>query len=94
MLSRRTSEGSRPTPRATASGKAEGYLFRGATGGRLVVLWAVGDQAARARVTVDMPGGNVRSTDVTGGQVQGVQVQGDQVTLEVGSSPVYLLSGG
>ena len=81
------------TPRSTASGKAEGYVFRGASGGRLVVLWAVGDQSARARVTVDMAGGSVRGFDVTGGQVAGLQVQGDQVTLEVGSAPVYLLSG-
>jgi hypothetical protein len=81
------------TPRSTASGKAEGYVFRGASGGRLVMLWAVGDQNARARVTVDMAGGNVRGFDVTGGQVGGLQVQGDQVTLEVGSAPVYLLSG-
>jgi len=80
-------------PRATASGKAEGYVFRTGGGGRLVVLWAVGDQGARARVTVDMPGGNLRALDVTGGQVGGLQIQGEQVTLDLGSGPVYLLSG-
>ena len=92
MLAGATSQGAL-TPRSTASGKAEGYQFRGASGGRLVVLWAVGDLGARARVTVDMPGGNVRGVDVTGGQVAGMQVQGDQVTLEVGAAPVYLASG-
>jgi hypothetical protein len=92
MLAGSTAQGPL-TPRATASGKAEGYVFRTSGGGRLVVVWAVGDQSARARVTVDMPGGGVRSADVTGAPVAGLQVQGDQVTLEVGSGPVYLTSG-
>jgi hypothetical protein len=80
-------------PRAVASGLPEGYVFRTSSGARLVVVWAVGDLAARARVTIDMPGGNVRAFDVVGGAVSGLQVSGDAVTLEVGHAPVYLLSG-
>jgi len=81
------------TPRATASGRAEGYVFRTATGGLLVVLWAVGDLSASARVTVDMPGGSPRAYDVVGAPLAGPLVSGDQVTLDLGHSPVYLLSG-
>jgi hypothetical protein len=80
-------------PSATAAGMAEGYVFRTATGGRLVALWAVGDLSASARVTVDMPGGSVRAYDLTGAPVGGLSIDGDQVTLDLTHTPVYLMSG-
>jgi hypothetical protein len=44
-------------------------------------------------VTVDLPGGSIRATDVYGGNVAGVQVAGDAVSLEVTDSPVFLFAG-
>jgi hypothetical protein len=80
-------------PRATASGRAEGYAFATGAGGRLIVLWAVGDLNAGARVTVDMPGGSIRGYDVAGSQQANLSVSGDQVTLDLTHSPIYLMSG-
>jgi hypothetical protein len=84
---------SKVTPRSTQSGQVEGYVFTTARGGRITVLWAVGDASSRARVTIDAPGGSVRAYDVVGNVQGGVDVSGDTATLDVGFSPVYVLSG-
>lgn len=84
---------SRLTPRSTQSGQVEGYVFATARGGRVTVLWAVGDASSRARATIDVPGGGARAYDAVGNVQSGVDVSGDAATLEVGFSPVYVLSG-
>lgn len=76
------------------SGSAhEGYVFTTATGGRLVLVWAVGDLSSRTTATVAMPGGNVRAYDALGRAAAGLQVNGDQATIALTHEPVYLMSG-
>jgi hypothetical protein len=84
---------SRLAPRQTASGTVEGYVFKRPGGGRLVVAWAVGDLNAKARATIDMPGGNFSAVSYTGDRRTDFQAQGDQVTIDLTHAPVYLISG-
>jgi hypothetical protein len=79
--------------RAVSGGEPEGYVFTLPTGGRVAVLWAVGDLNSQVTLTTDLPGSNVRGYDARGAPLQGLRIEGDAVTLTVGHSPVYLLSG-
>jgi hypothetical protein len=79
--------------RDVSGGTVEGYVFGTQAGGRTAVLWAVGDLAANATATVDLPGGNLRGYDVFGNRIPDLQVNGEAARVTVGHQPVYLMSG-
>jgi hypothetical protein len=78
---------------SVSSGAPEGYVFSLPSGGRMAVVWAIGDASARSAFTFDLPGGGVRAYDVLGNAAPGVQVSGDTVTVEATYSPLFVISG-
>ena len=68
-------------PAAVHSGAVEGYVFARPDGSRLTVLWADGDQSARARVTLD---GATRVEDAFGRSLPAA------ATLDLGPSPLFV----
>jgi hypothetical protein len=69
-------------PAAVHSGAVEGYAFARPDGSRLTVLWAAGDQSARARVTL---GPADRVEDAAGSALSAA------AALDLGPSPVFVV---
>lgn len=79
--------------RGNADGAVEGYLFSTTSGGRMAVLWAVGGGGASATTTFDLVGGSIRAFDFEGSGAANYQVSGDAVTITVGPTPMYVVTG-